>query len=76
MPMRPMVLTLPVPAMPYTSVPKISGAMMDLIRRRKTLDSAAIHAALPTFGKTAPNATPNSMAMKIHAVSDRRFTGL
>ena len=30
-----MVLMLPVPAMPTTSVPNSSGAMMDLIRRRK-----------------------------------------
>src|ERR1700678_1555944 len=74
-PMRPMVLTLPVPAMPYTKVPKINGAMMDLIRRRKTLDSAAIHAALPMLGKIAPTTTPTTIAMKIQAVSDRRFTG-
>ena len=41
-----MAFTLPAPAMPYTSVPKISGAMIDLIRRRKMLltgDSCARH---------------------------------
>ena len=39
--MRPMVLMLPVPAMPTTSVAKISGAMMDLISRRKIVAQQA-----------------------------------
>ena len=40
-PMRPMVLTLPVPAMPHTSVPNSSGAMIDLISRRKMVAQQA-----------------------------------
>ena len=40
-PMRPMVLTLPVPAMPTTSVANSSGAMIDLIMRRKMVPSSA-----------------------------------
>jgi hypothetical protein len=45
-----MALTLPVEAMPETSMPKIKGAMMDEIRRRNTLASAAIQSALPISG--------------------------
>ena len=36
-PMRPIALTLPVLAIPATSVPNSSGAMIDLISRRKML---------------------------------------
>src|SRR5580704_606812 len=70
--MRPMARTLPVPAIPATSAPKMSGATMALIRRRKTLASAATQSALPISGKNAPRATPASMARKIQAVSDGR----
>src|SRR5580698_11297403 len=73
-PMRPMSRTLPVPAIPATRAPKMSGATMALIRRRKTLASAAIQSALPMFGKSAPTATPSSMAKKIQAVSEGRLT--
>src|SRR5882672_12934295 len=47
--------------------------MMDLMRRRKTLEIAPIQSALPTSGNMAPSATPNTIAMKIHAVRETRF---
>ncbi len=46
-----MVFTLPVLAIPYTSVPKISGAMMDLIRRRNTLASGGHPVGFADVGK-------------------------
>ncbi len=72
-PMRPMVLMLPVPAIPTTSVPNKSGAMMDLIMRRKIVPSSAIFCA--GSGKNAPKATPATSAIRIQAVSDGFFTG-
>ncbi len=70
-PMRPMVFTLPEPAIPYTSVPKINGAMMDLIRRRKMLLSGASFTA--TCGAVSPSAMPAAMPMKIQTVSESRL---
>ena len=61
--MRPMAFTLPVPAIPYTSVPKISGAMIDRISRRNTLPTApSIRCRLQA---PMPSATPAAIAMKI-----------
>jgi len=69
--MRPMVLTLPVPAMPATSVPNNNGAMIDLIRRRKIVPSRPIFTA--GAGKATPNAMPATSAIRIQVVRDGRF---
>ena len=75
-PIRPMVLMLPVPAIPTTKVAKMSGAMIDLIRRRKMVPNRPSSFAGP--GNAAPNATPATSAIRIQAVSDdaslSRFT--
>ena len=67
-PIRPMVLILPVPAIPTTKVAKMSGAMIDLIRRRKMVPSRPSSFAGP--GNAAPNATPATRAIRIQAVRD------
>src|SRR4051795_7328357 len=69
--MRPMVFTLPAPAMPETRVPKRSGAMIDLMRRRKIVPRIARPTAC--FGKTAPKAIPATRAIIIHVVREMRF---
>src|SRR5262245_14160941 len=68
--MRPMVLIFPAPAMPTTSVANASGAMIDLIRRRKIWPSRRI--SLPAVGKIAPNAMPATSATRIQVVSEMR----
>ena len=69
-----MRLELPVPAMPDTSVPNSSGAMMDLISRRKIVADGR-RVAVPRRGSDAER-DPGTMAMKIQAVRDSRFTAL
>ncbi len=58
----------PVPAMPITSVEKISGAMIDLIRFRKRRESG--RTAIPHSGLKYPSATPRMRPMKIFEVSE------
>ena len=70
--MRPMVLMLPAPAIPETRVANSSGAMIDLISRRKIVPRIAEAFAGP--GKKAPNATPATSPMMIHVVRDILFT--
>ena len=65
------VFTLPVLAMPTTSVPNSSGAMIDLIIRRKIVPSNP--SSLACAGATAPNTMPPTRAIRIHVVSDMRF---
>ena len=61
--------------MPYTSVPKISGAMIDLISRRKTLAQRIDPIGLGDDRETERrSATPTTMAMKIQPVREIRFT--
>src|SRR6266567_4329032 len=69
--MRPMVLMLPDPAMPATSVANVSGAMIDLIRRRKIVPSRRISLAGP--GNSAPKAMPATSEIRIHVVSEGFF---
>ena len=71
-PMRPMRFKSPEPALPYTRVPKLSGAMMDRISRRKMLLTGASRLATP--GAAIPITIPAAIPMKIHAVSESRFT--
>src|SRR5579872_1682179 len=71
-PIRPIVLMLPVPAIPTTNVANIRGAMMDLIKRRKTVPSRPNSFAGP--GNAAPNAMPANSAIRIQTVSDGLFT--
>src|SRR5580704_12169526 len=66
-----MVLMLPVPAIPTTKVANSSGAMMDLIKRRKMVPSRPNSFASP--GNAAPKATPATSAIRIQTVSDGRF---
>src|SRR5512146_1528499 len=67
-----MVLMLPVPATPTTNVAKMSGAMIDLIRRRKMVPSRPNSLAGP--GNAAPNAVPATSPIRIQRVSEWRFT--
>src|SRR6478672_9462029 len=71
--MRPICLMLPVPAIPYTSVPNSSGAMMDLIRRRNIVLTIPNRVAIP--GAATPSAIPAAMPRKIQPVRDGRFMG-
>src|SRR5258708_6664843 len=66
--MRPTCRMSPVPAMPMTSVAKISGAMIDLIRLRNRIDNGRI--AIPHSGRSAPSSTPAMRPMKIFVVRD------
>ena len=70
-PMRPIALMSPAPAMPCTSVAKISGAMIDLIIRRKTLLKMAI--PCPASGKNWPTRIPATRPMTIQLVNEIRF---
>src|SRR5215510_16240579 len=63
-------MSSPCPAMPTTSVPKMSGTMIDLIMRRNTVEIGRIDTAKP--GARIPSATPVTMATTIHCVSVRR----
>jgi hypothetical protein len=67
-----MVLTLPAPAMPYTRVPKSSGAMIALISRRKIAPRTAALFAGP--GNKAPKAIPPTSPIMIQDVRENRLT--
>ena len=61
-------MSSPWPAMPMTSVPKMIGTMIDLIIRRKMVESGLrLYARL---GFSQPIRTPTTMEMRIHRVSD------
>src|SRR5258708_22459982 len=69
--MRPIVFTLPEPAMPHTRVANVNGAMMDLISRKKIVPSSLSFIA--AAGKAAPKAMPDTSAIRIQVVSDSFF---
>ena len=56
------------PAIPYTSVPNSSGAMMDLISRRKM--SLTIPKRAAKDGAVTPSAIPATIPTKIQPVSE------
>src|SRR5438552_1853256 len=66
--MRPTWRMSPVPAMPMTSVAKIKGAMIDLIRLRKRIDRG--RNAVPYSGQSQPMSTPMARPMKIFCVRE------
>ena len=63
-------MSSPCPAMPTTSVPKMSGTMIDLIIRRNTVEIGLRETA--NLGKKIPTTTPTTMAAMIHCVRVRR----
>src|SRR5665647_3211917 len=73
-------MSSPCPAMPTTSVEKISGTISSLIIRRKIVDSTLSDAAWNTgvgcpgtaSGNATPTMTPTTIEMKIQCVSVRR----
>ena len=56
------------PAIPITSVEKINGAMIDLMRLRKSSESG--RTAVPHSGLSQPRRTPRIRPMKIFVVSE------
>src|SRR5689334_5532302 len=74
--MRPTWRRLPCPAIPTTSVAKMSGAMIDRMSRRKIVLNGLSDAAAP--GASQPTTSPAAMPTKIHCVSVVRgnFTSL
>src|SRR3989442_15680222 len=71
--MRPMVLMLPVEAIPETRVANSNGAMIDLINRRKIAPSTLSCFAGP--GSSVPNTIPATRPIMIQVVSDGFFIG-
>src|ERR1051326_6076399 len=69
-PILPTCFRFPWPAMPTTSVAKINGAMMDLMRRRKMELSGLRVTAAP--GASHPTVSPIAIPMKIHCVREGR----
>ncbi len=67
-PIRPTCLMSPVWAMPITSVEKINGAMIDLIRLRNSCDSG--RTAIPQLGASQPSRMPRPRPMKIWTVTE------
>ena len=67
-PIRPTLRKLPCPAIPVTSVPKISGATITLIKRRKI--SLNTRKCSANCGRSRPISPPSSIAKKIQYVSD------
>src|ERR1700677_406978 len=68
--MRPTLRRLPCPEMPVTRVPKMSGATMTLISRKKI--SLNTRRCSANCGRSSPISPPRSMAKKIQRVSDWR----
>src|SRR5262245_3641865 len=62
-------MSSPWPAMPSTRVPNRIGTMIDLIIRRKVVDSGRSDWA--KSGKAQPTMVPSTMENKIHWVSER-----
>src|SRR5947209_9404179 len=73
-------MSSPCPAIPTTSVEKISGTINSLIMRRKIVDSTLSDAASnagagcpgTAFGNATPMITPTTIEMKIQCVSESR----
>ena len=73
-------MSSPCPAIPTTSVEKMSGTINSLIMRRKIVDSTLSDAAWKigagwpgtASGKASPMRTPKTIEMKIQCVSERR----
>src|SRR3954468_17812580 len=63
-------MSSPCPAMPTTSVAKMSGAMIDLIIRRNTAERGLI--AVANWGAYTPMSTPTTIEIIIHDVSEMR----
>src|SRR6266540_2863339 len=63
-------MSSPWPAMPTTSVPKMIGTMIDLIIRRKTVDSG--FSVTAKSGNAQPTSTPIAIAIRIHCVREKR----
>src|SRR6202008_1061081 len=63
-------MSSPCPAIPTTSVPKMSGAMIDLIIRRNTVDSGFSFTA--RSGANTPIRTPTIIEIRIHDVREMR----
>src|SRR5689334_21072226 len=74
--MRPTWRRLPCPAIPTTSVEKMSGAMIERMSRRKIVLNGLSDAAAP--GASQPTTSPAAMPTKIQCVSVVRgnFTAL
>ncbi len=70
MPSRPTFFKSACPAMPTTSVPKSSGAMITLISRRKIVPRNCSFSA--TEGASWPSSAPASSPTRIQPVSERR----
>src|SRR6202142_2166908 len=68
--MRPTFFNSPWPAMPVISVPRISGATITLMRRRKM--SLRTRRCAANCGQSRPISSPSSMAKKIQYVRERR----
>ncbi len=58
----------PVPAIPITSVEKMSGAITDLIRLRNRIERG--RSAIPQSGFSQPKRMPRMRPMKIFVVSE------
>jgi hypothetical protein len=69
---RPTPRNSPWPAIPVTSPPKMSGATIMRIRRRKM--SLRNRVCIAKCGASAPSSAPATMAKKVHTSSERRFT--
>ena len=62
-------MSSPWPAMPTTSVAKMSGAISDLIIRRKMVESGL--SCWDASGNAQPTSMPTTIEIRIHCVSDR-----
>src|SRR5262245_8342955 len=65
-------MSSPCPAIPMTRVEKMMGTMMDLIMRRKVVESGRSSCA--TSGNRQPISTPTAMPIRIHLVNEIRLS--
>src|SRR6185437_7516985 len=72
MPMRPTLLMSPWPAMPTTSIAKMSGATTHWMSRRKMSERKRICTA--SFGASKPSSAPTTIATNIQTERLRRST--
>ena len=61
-------MSSPWPAMPTTRVAKMSGAISDLIIRRKMVESGL--SSWENSGNAQPTSVPRTIAIRIHCVSE------
>ena len=61
-------MSSPWPAMPTTSVAKMSGAISDLIIRRKMVESGL--SSCDASGNAHPTSVPRTIEIRIHCVSE------